>query len=411
VTLLSRLKANTFGLLNPTLRWFMLGMILANTAGVMVYTFLPVYLSELRATVEQIGMVYSMASLVPMVMQIFGGWMSDTIGRLRTIAIGSTISCFGYLGFWLAPSWEWVLISLGLEYISSAMVGPSYAAFVAEQSKEDQRGRIFGLTDSLFMIVTVVGGPLGGLLAGRLGYKSLYLVAMVFYLLASVLRVRMAIQVRRVTSSTGQPLSFSGLRTKLGMMVGLLVAGGLVTWIFITDGVRDIAYRLSSELQPLYLSQVGGLSVEQIGLIPSVSGLTMMALTALSGWLVDRVGERKVITVGFGLEFVAMVIFVSAVDFGGFALAAVALGGAWALMSPAYMSLITKAVPENLRGTAFGFFSSSIGVISLPAPWLGGQLWARFGPRIPFLVSAGAALLAIFPAWFKFHLPKKDPED
>ena len=77
-----------------------------------------------------------------------------------------------------------------------------------------QRGRIFGITDSIFMIVSVVGGPLGGLLAGRLGFKTLYLVAMVFYLLASVLRLRMAIQVRRAAPTAGQPLSLAGLRGK-----------------------------------------------------------------------------------------------------------------------------------------------------------------------------------------------------
>lgn len=407
MSIFPRLKANTIDLLSPTLRWFMLGMVLANIAGTMVYTFLPVYLADMHATVEQIGLVYSVASLVPLVLQIFGGWMSDTIGRLRTIAIGSSISCLGYLGFWLAPSWEWILISLGVEYISSSMVGPSYGAFVAEQSKEEQRGRIFGLTDSIFMIVAVVGGPLGGLLAGRTGYKSLYLVAMMFYVLASVLRVRMAIQARRTTPVKGQGLSFAGLRNKLGLMLGMLFSGGLVTWIFITDGVRDVASRLSNELQPLYLSHVGGLRVEQIGLIPSVSGITMMALTALSGWLVDRIGERKVIVMGFVLEFLAMMIFVSAAGFSDFAIAAVAMGGGWALMSPAYMSLISKAVPEDLRGTAMGFFSSSLGIISLPAPWLGAQLWTRVSPQAPFLVTAGAALLSVFPAWFKFYLPKK----
>ncbi len=410
MSLFSRLKANTFGLLNPTMRWFMLGMILANTAGVMVYTFLPVYLADMHATVEQIGTVFSVASLVPMVMQIFGGWMSDTIGRLRTIAIGSAISCLGYMGFWLAPSWEWVLLSLGLEYVSSSMVGPSYAAFVAEQCSEDQRGRVFGFTDSLFMIVSVVGGPLGGLLAGRLGYKSLYLVAMIFYVLAAVLRVRMAVRYQRQAPGTGKPFSLGGFRANLGLMVGLLTAGGIITWIFFTDGVRDIAYLLSNDLQPLYLQQIGGLTVEQIGLTSSALGLTMMILTTLSGWLVDRVGERKVIMVGFGLESLSMIVFVAAGGFSGFILAAVMMGLAYSLMSPAYNSLVTKAIPENLRGTAFGFFNSSIGLISLPAPWLGAQMWAKFGPRSPFLVTAGAALLSILPVWFKFHLPKKSDE-
>ena len=38
-------------------------------------------------------------------------------------------------------------------------------------------------------------------------------------------------------------------------------------------------------------------------------------------------------------------------------------------MSPAYNSLISKAVPEKVRGTAFGLFSTSLGLVSLPSPW------------------------------------------
>jgi hypothetical protein len=37
-------------------------------------------------------------------------------------------------------------------------------------------------------------------------------------------------------------------------------------------------------------------------------------------------------------------------------------------MSPAYQSLISKAVPEKMLGTAFGFLQTSLGVVSLPAP-------------------------------------------
>jgi MFS family permease len=76
-------------------------------------------------------------------------------------------------------------------------------------------------------------------------------------------------------------------------------------------------------------------------------------------------------------------------------------------MSPAYSSLISKAIPEKLRGTAFGLFQTSLGLVSLPAPAIGAQLWQRFGPRFPFTLTAWISLLAIFPVWFKFKLPDK----
>ncbi len=90
--------------------------------------------------------------------------------------------------------------------------------------------------------------------------------------------------------------------------------------------------------------------------------------------------------------------------FAGWAMAGMGVG----IMMPAYQSLISKAVPQHLRGTAFGLFSTSLGVISLPAPWLGAQLWERVSPQFPFTITAIALLLSIIPIWLKFKLPKAE---
>jgi MFS family permease len=68
--------------------------------------------------------------------------------------------------------------------------------------------------------------------------------------------------------------------------------------------------------------------------------------------------------------------------------------------------LISKAVPKEQRGLAFGLFSTSLGVVSLPAPWIGSQLWDNFGPTFPFTITAGIILLSVIPIWLKFKLPK-----
>jgi len=76
------------------------------------------------------------------------------------------------------------------------------------------------------------------------------------------------------------------------------------------------------------------------------------------------------------------------------------------MMSPAYNSLISKAVPEKLRGTAFGLFGTSLGLVSLPAPAIGAQLWETYSPRLPFYITGLAALGSAIPAWLKFKLLK-----
>ena len=69
-------------------------------------------------------------------------------------------------------------------------------------------------------------------------------------------------------------------------------------------------------------------------------------------------------------------------------------------------SLISKVVPKRLLGTAYGFLSTSLGVVSLPAPYIGGQLWTRFSPQMPFILTMIASLFGAVGAWLKFRLPK-----
>ena len=132
----------------------------------------------------------------------------------------------------------------------------------------------------------------------------------------------------------------------------------------------------------------------------------MMMITAPAGWLADKKSERVAIVLGFLLEFCALISLLRVSGFIGYAFVWALLGLGVGLMSPAYQSLISKAVPEKQRGTAFGFFQTSLGVVSLPAPWIGAQLWERVSPRFPFTLTAIISLLSVIPVWFKFKLPK-----
>jgi MFS family permease len=78
------------------------------------------------------------------------------------------------------------------------------------------------------------------------------------------------------------------------------------------------------------------------------------------------------------------------------------------MLNPAYQSLMSKVVPQNMLGVFTGLFRSSIGFISLPAPYIGAYLWERYNPRLPFVITCIAAFVTIVPIWFKFKLPEKE---
>jgi MFS family permease len=386
------------------MRWFLFTMVLANIASHMHMTLMALYLRDLGASVGQVGLAFTIAAVVPLALQILGGWISDSLGRLRTIALGSVGGVLSYIALVLAPSWQWVLLGLGLGSIARSMVGPSFGAFIAEQSDVANRGKAFGISEGIFMLVAVIGPPLGGVLADHFGFKLMFLIAGLLYGTAAVLRFWMANMVRRTSEASPRALSFGSLRASLGTMAAMAVAGGLVTWILITDGVRDVAGTLSFELLPVYLQDVGGVSVEGVGWLTSIFGVAVMLFTLPSGWLADRRGERVSIAAGFVVQSLALLLMISVRGFLGFAAAWALFGVGVGLMNPAYNSLVSKAIPERLRGTAFGLLQTSVGLFSLPAPYLGAQLWERLSPQTPFMLTSMGLLLAVLPVWLRFRL-------
>ena len=394
-------------LLTPLLLRFMLAMILANLGGSMYGPLEALYLQDLGASIGQIGLFYTLSQIIPLMLQILGGWVSDSLGRLRAIAIGSVVGILVYIPLILAGSWEWVLISSALSAVTRALIGPSFDAFIADHSAPEGRARLFGITQTLFGVVSVVGPVLGGFMVEAFGFKVMLSVAAGFYLIATVMRVSMAREAAKGQEFNPTQLSVKSLKLNLKAILVLILAGGLLTWIMITDGVRDIFFNMSFSFLSVYMQDIAGLSISQIGIMSSIFGLAMMAVMIPAGWLADKAGERVNIAISFllmaiSIGLIALLPPLSAVwTYGaGWIIAGFGVG----LSTPAYQSLISKAVPRRLRGVAFGMFSTSLGVVSLPAPLIGGYLWENVSPRFPFLLTSLVSLLSIIPVWLKFKV-------
>lgn len=398
-------------LLTPLLLLFMLAMILANTGGSMYHPLEALYLKELGADIPQIGLFFTLSQIIPLILQILGGWISDSLGRLRAIAIGSVLGILGYIPLLLATTWEWVLAASVLNAMTRSLVGPSFDAFIADHSAPENRARLFGITQTLFGVVGVIGPLAGGFLVEAMGFKGMLVIATILYVTATFIRVGMAKEAAKGREANPSKLTFVGLKKNLGVMIGLVLAGGLFTWIMITDGIRDIFFNMSMTFLSVYMQDIALLSISQIGIMNSLFGVAMMAVMIPAGWMADKVGERVNIAISF--VFMAFSIGMIATVPPGSAAWVYALGWMIAgigvgLATPAYQSLISKAVPQKLRGVAFGLFSTSLGLVSLPAPVIGSFLWEQFSPQFPFYVTAAVSLLSIIPVWFKFKVTEEE---
>ena len=304
-------------LLNQTMVVFMVAMVLANISSHMYEPLLPLYSEELECQRGAGGFVLHPVADHPV--------SPADPGRLD-------------LGYARAPAqhclWQYRgrLIVCGYDPFAYLAVGaagrrPGLHDPLAGGSelrgvhrRAIQRGEprpVFGISETIFMVVAVIGPPLGGWLADTYGFQVMLLCAAGLYTLATVIRVLMARVAARKQEANPEKLSLDGLKMKLGTMLGLVLAGGLVTWILVTDGVQDVAYSLSFNLLPVYLNDFGGLSVQQIGWLESIFGVFMMLITVPAGMLADRKGERLGIALGFFLQFLALMVFIRVSDFLG----------------------------------------------------------------------------------------------
>ncbi len=114
------------------------------------------------------------------------------------------------------------------------------------------------------MVVGVIGPPLGGYVSKYYGYRVMFVVAAVLYGSATVIRIYMARKAnssaaRESTSRARDRVTFVGLKRNLVSMASMVLAGGVITWLFISDGIGDVACSIASRFEPLYYSNIIGL--------------------------------------------------------------------------------------------------------------------------------------------------------
>ena len=159
-------------LLTPDLLLFMLAMILANMGGNM-------YGPLRSAVLEGPGRQYRADRLILHPVADHSAAAADP-GRLG-IGLPGTPACHrhrqrgGHLCLCSAAPgtrWEWVLLASALSAMTRSLVGPSFDAFIADHSAPENRARLFGITQTLFGVVSVVGPVLGGYMVEALASKG-----------------------------------------------------------------------------------------------------------------------------------------------------------------------------------------------------------------------------------------------
>ena len=357
----------------------------------MVINILPLFLySVLGVGTSVIGLIEGIAEATASLLKVFSGWLSDRLGSRKWIAVaGYGLSALAKPFFYIANSWAAVLAIRWTDRVGKGIRTAPRDALVADSIDENQRGLAFG-----FHRAADTGGAVVGLLialgivwatqsaAVSLGRDTFKIVVLASLIPAALAVLSLAIGAREV--------SIGGKRDRPSITFKRLGKPFLVFLIIV--GLFDLGN--SSDAFLVLRAQERGLSVVGILAMLVTFNLVYALVSTPAGSLSDRIGRRKLITMGW-LAYAAIYL--------GFALANVGwqvwvlyaiYGVYYGLAYGTAKAMVADIVPAELRGTAYGTYNATLGLLDLPASLIAGLLWQEISPSAPFLFGAAMALLA-----------------
>lgn len=364
---------------------------------------LPAYAASFDVSIQAASAIVSVFAAMRLLFAPSAGALVGRLGE-RAVYLGGLLIVALSTGLCaFVTSYPQLLIARGAGGIGSTMFTVSAMALLTRVSPPTLRGRIASLYGAGFLVGTIAGPVLGGLLSG-LGYRVPFLVyAATLLVAAAVVAVFLSGATLRAEAG-GEVRPVMALREAFADSAyrALLVAA-------FCNGWANFGIRVS--LLPLFAAAVPGLGVAWAGIALTVFGIGNALALSVAGRAVDRLGRKPLIVGGLLVSGLGT----AAVGFAHNAVALMivsALGGIGAgVLNPAQQACAADVVGQERNGgkvlATFQMFSDA-GAIA--GPVVAGGIADVLGYGWAFGVS-GALLLLGALAWIPARetIPRDPP--
>jgi EmrB/QacA subfamily drug resistance transporter len=352
-------------------------------------------------TMSWFAMTYPLAAaafLLP-----FGG-LADRHGRKRVLSAGIALYTLASLAVCLAPTVPLLLVFRVLQGAGGAMIFGTSVAVLTSVFPPSERGRVLGWNVSAVYLGLSLGPALGGLLTGRLGWRSVFwanagLGSLVWIVLLTGVRTEWKHSRSSAFDLSGGLLycaslaslmfGLSRLPAGLGGACAAAGAAGLVGFgvrerraaeplfdmnLFLKNRVFAfsnlaalIHYSATAAvtfLLSLYLQYVKGLDPGSAGLVLVAQPAVMAVFSPVAGKLSDRVPPRTLASTGMAVSAAGLGLLAlsgAGTPLGGIVACQLVLGFGFALFS----SPNTNAVMGSVEPAAYGIASATLGTMRL----------------------------------------------
>ena len=388
-------RGKVFGL-NPNVFFLGIVSLLTDVSTEMIFTLVPLFLfNVLRVGTPIVGLIGGLSESTDAIFRILSGWLSDRMRKRKPLAVlGYSISTIAKPFMYLASTWGSVLAIRFSDRVGKGIRTSPRDALVADSVSAEERGKGFGLHRAMDTTGAVLGLAIaaviiylvqgGELVLSLETYQWLVLVGVVPAVLAVL--VLLFFVHEKKSSSLGGRSELPPTR---------LTAGFDIRFKLFLAVMAVFTLGNSSDFFVILRAQNLGSSVLYVVLMLVLFNIAYAVTSLPAGMLSDRLGRRRVITLGW---------FIYALVYLGFALASelwqvwllfACYGVYYGVVEGVARAFVADLVPEEKRGTAYGLYHGVVGLTLLPASLIAGWLWQAYSAAAPFFLGAGLAFIAV----------------
>ena len=362
----------------------------------MVIPVMALYAERLGAPADQIGWLMTGYSAMQFVFTPIWGRLSDRYGRRPLLLLSIVMTAAAFLGYAIAPSFHWLLVSRLFAGAATANIAIAQA-YIADVTPPEGRARGMGIIGAAFGLGFILGPAMGGVLSSvslsAPGYAAALLaglngVAAFFILPEPAARVEGHRRARFLALL--DELRKPGIRRLIVMyFLTILAFSGMEATFALLAAHR---YHLDSTHVSYVFAFIGVVvTVVQGGLI---------------GPLTRRFGERALLVVGLLAQCVGLAALPLAGGMAGLLAACVPLAFGSGLTTPAITSLISRSAAADDQGGTLGIGQSAAALGRVAGPISATNAFDKLWFAAPYF---GGALLMLAAAAIGSTLRRTQP--
>jgi MFS transporter, DHA1 family, inner membrane transport protein len=355
--------------------------------GYIVAAVLPAIADDLGESIAAVGLLVSAYSLPTALLAPVFGPLSDRRGRRFALTLGLGIFSAAAAACVIAPTLPLLLLARVANGVGSAIALPAAFAAAGDLPTNELRAKSLSLLSSMFPLSTLLGLPIGALVAIQFGWRGAFAFILLVALISAVLVTRLP-DVRR--PAVRMPGYFESLRRVVQDRRAVAIM--LLTFVWFAGTFGLFTYLAE------FVHVAFAVPTDQAGLIFIVVGLVGVAATRVSPRVQARVGPRRAVMLAIGLFVVGASLLPLAPSLPvAIVLFAVWAFGTW-LGVPAQQTIVA-GLSERSRGTMVAFNSSALNLGFVIGPIVTGRVIEGYGFGIGALWAVFLGVLALGIAW------------